>query len=382
MGLSQLVCWGTLHYLIALFAAPISQELDWSSARVQSGFSLATLVMAASSYWVGKWIDERGGRAAMMAGCWLGSVGCFLLSVTEHFAWYLSAWAVIGLGMRLALYDAAFATLAYVSGAGAKRAMSVITIFGGLASTVFWPLGEVLLQQYGWRHALHWYAAFLLLCAALHLAIPRGAARRGSAPVSASPAGLERGRKRAALALYTYGAFGVLFLQTGMAAHFIELLRAAGWPPGRAVWIATLLGIGQLCGRVVVALWAYRFNPVALNLVPASLQVCCFLAYLWSGNVVYGAMAFAFLYGAGNGVATYTRGAMPLVLFDAARYGRIVGLVLKPALALAAVAPIAFGVALEQLGAGALVGLALGLAGSMMLAAVALYWIVLKRWEM
>ncbi|MGJ0223502.1 MFS transporter, partial [Streptococcus pyogenes] len=104
MGLSQLVCWGTLHYLIALFAAPISEELSWTSARVQSGFSLATLVMAGSSYSVGRWIDQHGGRAAMMTGCWLGSLGCLLLSFCDSFAWYLTAWVFLGLGMRLALY--------------------------------------------------------------------------------------------------------------------------------------------------------------------------------------------------------------------------------------------------------------------------------------
>jgi MFS family permease len=377
MGVSQLVCWGTLHYLIALFAEPVAQEFGWTSARVQSGFSVATLVMAGSSYSVGRWIDQHGGRMAMMAGCWLGSLGCLLLSVVDSFTWYLAAWAVIGLGMRLALYDAAFATLAYVSGPRAKRAMSIVTIFGGLASTVFWPLGQHLLELYGWRVALQWYAGFLFACAVLHLSIPR-ASTPGEGPVSVEPRLSPVRLNRAVVLLYTYGAVGVLFLQTGMAAHFIGLLRAAGWIQGQAVWLATLLGIGQFSGRLVVALWAYRLNPVALNLLPASLQVCCFAAYLWSGHVLYGAMAFAFLYGAGNGLATYTRGAMPLVLFEPARYGRIVGLVLKPALGLAALAPIAFGFALEHWGGTELTTVALGLAISMAVAAVALYSIVLK----
>jgi MFS family permease len=382
LGLSQLVCWGTLHYLIALFASPIGEELGWTSAQVQAGFSLATLVMAGSSYFVGRWIDVRGGREAMMAGCWLGSLGCGLLSLATSYPAYLAAWMAIGLGMRLALYDAAFATLARIGGASAKRAMSFVTVVGGLASSVFWPLGQQLLDLHGWRGALQWYAALLAACSLLHLAIPRvartapSAANAGVATPPPAPAA-----KRAVMVLYAYGAVGVLFLQTGMAAHFIGLLRAAGWLQAQAVWLATLLGVGQFTGRIVVASWAWRFDPVALNLLPAALQVWCFTAYLATGDIAQGAMAFAFLYGLGNGLATYTRGAMPLVLFDPARYGRIVGLLLKPALALAALAPVAFGYAIERWGAGGTAAAALALAASMAGAAGWLAWLVRRTQE-
>lgn len=371
LGISQLVCWGTLHYLIALFAAPIGSELHWSSAQVQSGFALATLVMAGMSYPVGSWIDRHGGRATMMVGCCLGSSGCLMMSFANSFLWYLAAWALIGVGMRMALYDAAFATLAHVAGAAAKRAISIVTIFGGLASTVFWPLGQHLLELYGWRGALQWYAAILLACTFLHLSIPRsrylGVKEQVAEPRGKVNAG------GAVLALYAYGAIGVLFLQTGMAAHFLSMLRAAGWDQSLAVWLATLLGFGQLSGRLLIALWAYRMSPVTLNLVPASLQVCCFGVYLLSGSLTWGALAFAFLYGAGNGMATYTRGAMPLVLFDPSRYGRVVGRVLKPALVLAAAAPIALGFVLERWGAQVVALGALGLTASLAGAAVVLY---------
>lgn len=170
--------------------------------------------------------------------------------------------------------------------------------------------------------------------------------------------------------------------ETGMAAHFIELLRAAGWLQAQAVWLATLLGLGQFSGRVAVAWWAWRFDPVALNLLAAALQVGCFAAYLVCGELAQGAMAFAFLYGLGNGLATYARGAMPLVLFDPARYGRIAGLLLKPALASAALAPVAFGHAIERWGAGSAAAAALVLAASMAGAAGWLAWIVHRKQEM
>ena len=56
--------------------------------------------------------------------------------------------------MRLTLYDAAFATLARLDGPAARRPISQITLLGGLASTVFWPIGDALARSLGWRGAV------------------------------------------------------------------------------------------------------------------------------------------------------------------------------------------------------------------------------------
>src|SRR3546814_18768596 len=74
--------------------------------------------------------------------------------------------------MRLTLYDAAFASLVRVGGHHARRPIAQITLLGGLASTVFWPLGHALVHYFDWRGALWAYAGFALLTLPLHLAIP------------------------------------------------------------------------------------------------------------------------------------------------------------------------------------------------------------------
>jgi MFS family permease len=381
LGLSQLVAWGTIHYLIALFAAPIGAELGWSPAFVQGGFSLALVVMGLSSYRVGAWIDRHGGRAAMMAGCWCGAAGCALLAGTRHEAQFIAAWVLLGLAMRLALYDAAFAVLAHVAGAAAKRPMSIITLFGGLASTVFWPLGQALVQSLGWRGALLVYAGFLVLTSLLHLAIPRGAGHGQTAQAPQASAAPIAAPVRGAKLLYGVIALTVLFLQTGMATQFLELLRGLGWSAVTAVTLSTLLGLGQFTGRSCVVLWAHRMDAVRLNLVPTGLQCASFVIYLMAGNSLAGAAAFAFLYGAGNGIATITRGAMPLALFDPATYGRTVGALLKPALALSAAAPMVFAVAIERSGHRAAAGAALAIAAVALAAAVVLHRRVHHRKE-
>lgn len=371
LGLSQLLAWGAMHYLIAVFAQPITAELGWSPAWVQAGFSLALLVMAASSSAVGRWIDSHGGRRAMMAGCWAGALGCAVLASAQHLATYYLGWVLLGLGMRLALYDAAFAALAFLGGPATKRAMSQITLFGGFASTLFWPLGQALADALGWRGALWGYALLLLLGSALHLAIPRAAPRilgQAAAPAAPGPAP----RRTAVADTWLYGLVAVLVLamQTGVAAHFLALLRGLGWDARTAVTLSMLLGVGQFCGRAWVVAWAHRFDAIRLNLLPCSFLAGAYAVALLAGASLAGAAAFTFLYGAGNGIATITRGAMPLLLFDTAHYGRIVGSILRPAFVLAAAAPVAVALALERLGqAGTL---ALGLAACTVLLAASI----------
>lgn len=379
LGLSQVIAWGTMHYLIAVFAGPMQQALGWSAAFLQGGFSLALVVMGLSSGWVGAWIDRHGGRAAMMAGCWIGAVGCLLLATTQHAAQYVAAWALLGLAMRLAQYDAAFASLAFIAGAGAKRAISIVTLFGGFASTVFWPVGQALQQALGWRMALACYAAFLVLCSLLHLALPKAGKPETTAADEAAGSVAPHVPIAGAKLLYGFIAIAVIVLQTGMAAHFIELLRGRGWSASSAVTIAMLLGFGQVFGRLGVVFWGHGANPVRLNLLPGALICACLVFYLLAGGTAWGAAAFAFLYGAGNGIATITRGAMPLVLFDTAQYGRIVGGLLRPAFALAAAAPVALAALISAYGTSVGAGASLVVALASLVAAVLLHLKVRDR---
>lgn len=379
LGLSQVIAWGTMHYLIAVFAGPMQQALGWSPAFVQAGFSLALLVMGLSSGWVGAWIDRHGGRAAMMAGCWIGAVGCVLLATTQHAAQYVIAWGLLGLAMRLAQYDAAFAALAFIAGAGAKRAISIVTLFGGFASTVFWPVGQALQQALGWRMALACYAGFLVACSLLHLALPKARRPEPAAADAATDSVAPHVPIPGARLLYGFIAVAIIVLQTGMAAHFIELLQGRGWSASTAVTIAMLLGFGQVFGRLGVVFWGHGVNPVRLNLLPGALICGCLLFYLLAGGTAWGAAAFAFLYGAGNGIATITRGAMPLVLFDTAQYGRIVGGLLRPAFALAAAAPVALAALITAYGTAVGAGAALVIAVASMVAAVLLHLKVRHR---
>jgi len=173
--------------------------------------------------------------------------------------------------------------------------------------------------------------------------------------------------------LYGCIAALVLFVQTGMAAHLPGILRGLGWTPAVAVMLSTLFGIGQVAGRVGIALAGNRIGILTVNLIPCAVLCLGFAIALAGGATLLGAASFTLLYGAGNGMATIMRGAIPLALFDTRQYGRIVGGVLRPAFMLCATAPVVFALTIEQWGHAGMLAAALTLGAILLGAAVALH---------
>ncbi|VIO72385.1 Multidrug resistance protein MdtL [Bradyrhizobium ivorense] len=375
VGLGQLISWGATYYLIGGFGEQIGAELGWSRDIVYGGFAVALLVMGVASPLAGKWVDRRGGRDVMVAGAIVNAAGCAGLALSHQVWTYYAWWIVLGLGMRLTLYDAAFAALARIGGPEARRAMSEITLLGGLAATVFWPLGHILSEHFGWRIALAVYAGFALLTIPLHLFIPNG--RFAGAPSAGAAAPRQPravGRRQLAVAggLYAVTMTGANFLNAGMSAHMIAVLSGLGLGATIAVWIATLRGIGQSAARLCEVLFGGRIDPVTLNLAACLIMPLSFIAGLFAGSSTAMAIAFALLYGACNGILTITRGTLPLILFDPRSYGTIVGRLIVPSFILPAAAPLIYAVVIDRFGNAGALYLSTGLATMTLAAAVLL----------
>ncbi len=375
LGLSQLICWGITFYLIGAFGELIAADLGWSRERVYGGFSAALIAMGLASPWVGRLIDRHGGRAVMSAGSLVTALGCAGMALAGDVLSYYAAWLAIGLAMRLTLYDAAFAALARIGGPGAKRAIAQVTLLGGLASTVFWPIGHGLAELFGWRGALLAYAGFALLTLPLHLAIPR--ARFGDRPDSDAQnaaAPLAGGRRERVIAGALYATIVTLtsFLNAGMSAHMIAVLMGLGLAATAAVKTSSLRGIGQSSARLCEVLFGRRLHPLDLNLGATSVLPLCFVIGLFSGQAPAAALGFAFLYGAGNGLVTITRGTLPLVLFDHETYGARVGALLMPSFTIAAAAPLIFATVIDSFGPRGGLVLAAACGGVVLAASIAL----------
>lgn len=381
LGTSQLLLWGTTYYLIAVFGEPIVRDTGWPRTAVYGGFSVALVVMALTSGVVGRLIDRRGGRVVMGAGSVVAALGCVGLAVSRDLPAFYAAWALLGVAMRMALYDAAFASLVRIGGPEARRPISQITLLGGLASTILWPVGQALVERVGWRMGLVAYAAIALATLPLHLAIPAGrygSGQAGPAPAAAPRADTPRLRVQAGILFATVATLASL-LNAVMSAHMIAMLGGLGMAAGIAVWTATLRGIGQSAARLAEVLFGRRFDPFLLGLLASSLLPAGLAVGLWSGASEGAGMVFALAYGAGNGILTIVRGTQPLLLFDSRTYGQVVGRLLGPSFLVSALAPAAVALVIERHGVAAALDLCIAAGILLWAASASLWWLVRRR---
>lgn len=373
LGLAQLIGWGISFYLPGALGEAIVSAQGWSRSQVYGGLSAALCCMALLSPLAGEWIDRYGGRRVMCAGACCNALGCLIIAGNTHIPVYYLGWLVLGVGMRLTLYDALSTSLAQGAREQAREAMARVTLLGGLASTVFWPLGQGLLQVFGWRGALCVYALFALACLPLLRSVP-GAGERSSRD---GPVGGPEPRNAVWLAgpLFTLMTMLTSFLSAGLSAHLPGLLDGLGSAGGWSVGVAALWGFGQLCARFVDMLYGARL-PVLLHSLLAAACLPVSLAIGWLGGAqAWLAALFVFGYGAANGLAAIVRAGLPLVLFGAQGYGARVGRLLLPSYVLSAIAPLAYAEAHERLGARPTLGISVGIGVAIVSAALALFFV-------
>jgi MFS family permease len=369
LGISQLISWGVTYYVIGAFGEAIADELGWGRETVYAGFALALLVMGLTSPLAGRLIDQHGGRRVMSVGSVLNALGCVTLALSHGLGSYIAAWLCFGLGMRLSLYDSAFAALARIGGPLARRPIAQITLVGGLASTTFWPIGHLLSMQFGWRQALFSYAGFALVTILLHRAIPNHRHEELVQPHPQMPpqsSATAKAQLKLAAGLYALVVALANFLNAGMSAHLIAILGGFGLAAALSVQIAALRGIGQSAARLCEILFGRNINPLALNLFACLLMPVAFIAGLFSGVSTPAAVTFAFLVGASNGLLTLARGTLPLVLFDYGSYGAVVGRLIAPSFVFGAAAPIVFAAVIDNYGESWALGLCAVCAGIML----------------
>jgi Arabinose efflux permease len=354
LGLTQITAWGTSFYCLGVLAKPIVAETGWAVSTVFLGFSIALLVMGFISTWVGRLIDRIGARWVMSVGTLIVSAGLAALSQVRDQTAYFAAWAVLGVGMRCALYDAAFAALVQVVPSRGRRAISYLTLYGAYASTIFWVIGHYLNEAHGWRGTLMIFAAVnLAICLPLNwVGLSRREQATGTEAVAAAVDGpaLEGRQRVLGIALFAVimslngFVFGVVSLQ------LVPLLESAGLAAAAAVWVASLKGHGQFAGRLVEIFFGRNLKAmtvarIAIGVLPVSLL----LLLLAQGSVVQ-LVVFTLLMGASQGVITIVRGALPLALFGTKDYGAVLGLIATPILLVNAFSPTLFALIVDQIG--------------------------------
>ena len=351
LGVTQILAWGTLFYTPVLMLPRLAADRGFTATLAMAGFSAGLLVAGFVARYVGILIDLYGGHRVMPVGSLLGALGLLGLAYAADPLSYFAVWVVLGAAMAASLYDPAFATLGRIFGARARQPITALTLAGGFASTVSWPATQALLDALGWRGTYLFYAALLAgIAAPLHwLALPRRRAEpetRLVGPAEPAPA-LFPARSRAfVLVAAAFAAYA--FVPSGLSAHLLAVFSRHGIDPGTVVVIGALFGPAQVTARICEFAFARNVHPLWVVRFALSVLVAAFVLLALFGFSIPAAAAFAILFGAANGLITIARGTVPLALFGAAGYGRLIGRIAGPSLLMQGVAPLVLAFVIEH----------------------------------
>jgi MFS family permease len=376
LGVTQILSWGTIFYTPVLIVPLIAADRGWSMAFAMGGFSVGLLVAGLVSPYVGRSIDRYGGHVVMTIGSLICALGLFLIVHAVNRVAYYGVWTVLGVGMGSNLYDPAFASLGRIFGADARRPITALTLIAGFASTVSWPVTHFLLEGVGWRGTYLTYSIVLALVAApLHaLALPRTRAEPDGKPKESTappakvlpPAGL-------AFVLVAMAFTSYAFVPSGMSANLLAIFQRSGIDAGTVVWIGALFGPAQVGARLVEFAFGRDVHPLLVARFALATLLAAFAVLAVFGISMVTAGVFALMFGGANGLITITRGAVPLALFGASGYGRLIGRLAGPWLLMQAAAPVVMAFVIDRASDPAALALAA------LFAAVALTCFVLLR---
>jgi MFS family permease len=340
VGIAQILAWGSSYYLLAVLAGPVAKDTGWPLTWIMGALSIGLLVSGIVSPRVGHLIERRGGRPVLAASAILLAVGMLLLGTAPTLPVFVAAWVVLGLGMGAGLYDPAFSALGRLYGDHARSAITQVTLFGGFASTVCWPLSALLVDQLGWRGACLTYAAIhVAVVLPLYLfGLPRKAPRL--APPHQSPDAPAHGKVRRelrwAFILLAAGFKLASVIMTVISVHLLTLLHARGVALATAVGFGALIGPSQVGARVLEMAFGRSLHPL-WSLLVSAVVVAVGLAMLIGAPGV--AAAGIILCGSGSSIRSIARGTVPLALFGTEGYAILMGRIAMPTLVAQAASP-------------------------------------------
>ncbi len=348
LGLTQIIGYGSLYYAFAILVPGVAETFGRPEAHLYAVFSVGLLVGGLAAPVAGRLMDRIGAPRLMTAGSGLAAACLVLIATAPAFPVWAAGVILTEVVAVAVLYDAAFAALAQLRGASARRAITRLTLIAGFASTIFWPLAAYLDGAIGWR-------ATYLVFAVLHLTLGMGLhlwlARQTPVAEPVRPADLPPPVAEATPlppdeATAAFRAVAISFALSGaliaaFGVHMVPVLAASGLGQN-ATAVAMLVGPAQVGIRLIDALIFTRLHPltvaaISASALPLSAAGLVLGLPLWAAGIL-----FAVLFGVGQGLASIVRGTVPLSLFGRAGYGARLGRLAMLRTLASAGAPFAF----------------------------------------
>ncbi|MFJ2238100.1 MFS transporter [Streptomyces sp. NPDC087859] len=348
---SQITSWGIVYYAFPVLNVRITADTGWSTTATTGAFSAALIVSALAGVPVGRVLDRRGPRAVMTLGSVLGVAAVLALAYAPNLTVFTLAWLLAGLSMASTFYQPAFAALTRWWGEDRVRALTIVTLAGGLASTAFAPLTATLAEHLSWRTT---YTLLALILATVTIPAHALGLRAPWPPAPAHPTGqtddnrsVARSRPflllAAALTLNGFAMYAVVIA-------LVPLLTERGASPTAAAWALGLGGAGQTLGRTLYSALARRTGVTTrtVTLITAGGATTAALAVVSGPYPLL--LLLAVTAGMVRGNLTLLQATAVSDRWGTTHYGRLSGLLLAPVTIASAVAPFAGAALAGELG--------------------------------
>lgn len=370
IGCGQLIAWGILFYSTPTLLSAASQELGHPPSTGLGAFTAAMLASGFLARRAGRWVDQHGARAALTVSCVVGASAMALPGLAPSVPSLFACAALLGIAMASGLYDTAFAAMVQFKGERARPYMIGVTLYGGLASSVFWPLTLHLLPECGARRTFGIYSGALVLLALLYRAL-LGRAESAGHSGSEDRAGRQANVAGTHFELIAFAFAGVATVTSGIGANFPKLFSAYAMDPWAHAVVPTMVGITQTAARAGELVVGARRSAVwwgAIAIGGLGVAVALLLAGFASAPAAFlGSIA----YGACGGLLSTARASVTVTLFGGARAGALFGALAARESIPRAIAPWLFALISDALGA----SVALTLFGVLAVAAAAMYFV-------
>lgn len=345
--LTELVSWGVLYYAFPVLVIDISADTGWNHTSLTAAFSGGLLTAAAIGIPVGRWLDRHGPRWIMTAGSMLAAPAVVVIATAPNLAVFAAGWIVAGVAMAAVLYPPAFTALTRWYGAQRVKALTLLTLAAGLASTVFAPATAALMERLDWRNT---YLSLAVVLAVVTIPAhwwglrgPWPARRPAAETVSAAavrpgrthPAHIERSLPFLAVViavgLTSFTAFAVVI-------NLVPLLIEHGVDAGTAALALGLGGAGQVVGRIGYPL-LIRHLGVRTRTTIILLATAATTALLGVLTATAMLIVCAVIAGMARGLLTLVQATAISDRWGTEHYGRLTGMLSAPVTVGVAVSP-------------------------------------------
>ncbi|MEL7013275.1 MAG: MFS transporter, partial [Pseudomonadota bacterium] len=355
LGITQTMGYGTLFYAYAILLPEMADDLSLSLSGIFGVLSLALFFGGAAAPLAGALTDRFGGRMVMTGGSVVAGLALLLLPMVSDRSGLFFAILLAEAAAMFVLYPVAFASIARLDlPVPTQRSITVITLFGGVASTIFWPLTLWLYNTVGWETT--WMVlgiAYLVVAVPIHFFALSGPERdqttKNEKDTEDWPELQGRDRKTGLLWMIVSFMFSGYLIGAVMTL-WVTNVQDLGHSAAMAAAAGAVIGPFKTIGRFLDLLVTRNLHPMNTYLFSLALILSGFLTILALGFTWPGLMLAAALYGMGDGIKTIARGTMPLALFGHKGYGARLGWIAFGSMALNASSPFFFAWLTESYG--------------------------------